>query len=74
MKRKTTTIIEFEPVTDPPEIANDPVNCRVIQLFDAMLRRKVSPEKAAYTVANIYARSSGDGAHPVPVIINKGAV
>lgn len=53
----------FVPVADPQEVLSDPVNSRVLQLFDGLRRRGVGPERAAYVVANVHSASSNN-AHP----------
>ena len=54
----------FTPVDDPPELSRDPVNSRVVQLFDSLRRRGVGPERAAYVVSQVHA-SSSNNAHPI---------
>jgi len=53
----------FVPVADPPTITADPVNSRVLDLFDALRRRNVGPERAAYVCSQVHASSAGTS-HP----------
>ena len=63
IKEKATP---FVPVNDPPEIVTDPVSCRVLALFDALRRRNVGPERAAYCVSQVFGSASNGGSHPRP--------
>lgn len=57
-KAKPEPKVPFSPVTDPQSIKLDPVNSRALDLFDALRRRMVSPERAAYVVSQVHANSS----------------
>lgn len=54
----------FEPVTDSDRLLNDPVNSRVIELFDAMRKRGVGPERAAYVVSQVHSASANNAHTP----------
>ena len=55
----------FSPVEDPPEVKGDRVNMRVLELFDGLRRRGVSPERSAYVVSQVHA-SGGHNSYPKP--------
>lgn len=57
-------VVPFEPVEDPEEIKNDPTNKRVLDLFDALRRRNVGPERAAYCVSQVH--GAAVHAYPAP--------
>lgn len=58
-------VAPFVPVQDGPEISEDPTNRRALALFDALRKRNVGPERAAYAISQIHAKAAGDG-HPAP--------
>lgn len=62
--------VPFEPVEDGQDIKNDPTNLRVLALFDALRKRHVGPERAAYCVSQVHGNSAGGGAHPAPVVLH----
>lgn len=55
--------VPFVPIEDPERVKADPVNQRVIDLFDALRRRNVGPERAAYVVSQVHAASASTS-HP----------
>lgn len=55
----------FVPVEDPQSVLSDPVNSRVLALFDALRRRNVGPERAAYVISQVHAQSASS-AHSAP--------
>ncbi len=59
-----TKVPAFVPVDDSTEILTDPTNRRVVQLFDALRKRGVGPERASYVVAQVHQNSAGGGGHP----------
>lgn len=58
--------VPFVAVVDGPEITGDPVNSRCIALFDALRKRYVGPEKAAYVVSMVHQNSGVSGGHALP--------
>jgi hypothetical protein len=46
--------IPFTPVKDPAYVTADPINGRVLALFDALRRRNVGPERAAFAISQVY--------------------
>jgi hypothetical protein len=56
----------FEPVDDPTEVKQDPLVSRVLYLFDALRKRHVGPERAAYCCSQVFGASANGGSHPAP--------
>lgn len=57
--------IPFEQVEDSREVKADPINSRVLNLFDALRKRGCSPDKAAYVCATVHASSGGMAMAPL---------
>lgn len=65
-KAKPEPKLPFVPVDDPAEVKQDPLVSRVLSLFDALRKRHVGPERAAYCCSQVFGSSANGGAHPAP--------
>ena len=50
--------VPYTPPEDPARVAADPVNGRVLDLFDGLRRRGLTADKSAYVVADIWMRAA----------------
>lgn len=72
-KAKKEAHVPFVQLDRPDAVQADPVNSRVLDLFDELRKRNVGPEKAAYTIAMVHGNSSGQS-HPVPIVFHAAPV
>lgn len=69
MPRIKEPLQPFVPVEDAPIVATDPLLSRVFALFDGLRKRNVGPERASYTVAQVFGAAANGGSHPAPPTI-----